>query len=79
MLLPDWKDILKRAWSVKFLALAGVVSGCEAVMQVAGTSFLPVGVAPALVGLLSALGILARVLAQKEAEVLGGDGEDERE
>ena len=73
MLLPDWKDILRRAWSVKFLALAAVVSGCEAVMQVAGTSFLPVGVGPAVVGVLAALGILARVLAQKEAEDIAED------
>jgi hypothetical protein len=67
-LLPDWKSVLTRAWSVKFLALSGVLSGCEAVMQVAGGSFLPPGVGPAVIGVLSALGILARVLAQKEAE-----------
>ena len=73
MLLPDWKDILKRAWSVKFLALAGVVSGCEAIMQVAGASLLPAGVGPAVVGVLAALGILARVLAQKEAEDIAED------
>ena len=68
MLLPDWKDILKKAWSVKFLGLAALVSGCEAVMQIAGASFLPAGVGPAVIGVLSALGILARVMAQREAE-----------
>lgn len=68
MLLPDWKDILKRAWSVKFLTMAAVVSGCETILQVSGTQILPPGVGPAVVGVLSALGILARVLAQKEAE-----------
>ena len=68
MLLPDWKSVLTRAWSVKFLGLSALVSGCEAVMQISGASFLPAGVAPAVVGVLSALGILARVLAQKEAE-----------
>ena len=73
-LLPDWRDVLKRAWSVKFLGLAALVSGCEVVLQVAGASFLPPGVAPALVGVLSALGILARVLAQKEAEDIAEDG-----
>jgi hypothetical protein len=77
-LLPDWKDILKRAWSVKFLALAGLVSGCEAVLQIVGDNFLPPGVGAAAVGFLTAGGILARVLAQKEAEVIGGTGEDER-
>ena len=77
-LLPDWKDVLNRAWSVKFLALAALVSGCEVVLQVAGASLLPPGVAPALIGVLSALGILARVLAQKEAEDIAEDG-DERQ
>ena len=72
-LLPDWKDVLNRAWSVKFLALAALVSGCEVVLQVAGASILPPGVAPALIGVLSALGILARVLAQKEAEDIAED------
>lgn len=67
-LLTDWKDILTKAWSVKFLALAGIISAAEAVIQMAGESFLPPGVAPAVIGVLSALGILARVLAQKEAE-----------
>ena len=37
-------------------------------MQITGTSFLPAGVGPAVIGVLSALGIFARVLAQKEAE-----------
>jgi hypothetical protein len=72
-LLPDWKDVLKRAWSVKFLTLAAVVSGCETVLQVAGNAFLPAGVASAIVGVLAALGILARVLAQHEAEEIAGD------
>ena len=66
--LPDWKTVLTKAWSVKFLALAGVVSAAEAVIQIAGVQLLPPGVAPAVIGVLSALGILARVLAQKEAE-----------
>lgn len=28
-LLPDWKAILKRAWSVKFMVLAGTLSAGE--------------------------------------------------
>lgn len=72
-LLPDWKSVLTKAWSVKFLALAGVVSALEAVIQITGAQLLPAGVGPAVIGLLSALGILARVLAQKEAEEVAGD------
>ena len=68
MLLPDWKSVLKRAWSVKFMTMAAVVSSCEAIMQLRGAELLSPGVASAVVGVLSALGIFARVLAQKEAE-----------
>lgn len=68
MLIPDWKRVITKAWSVKFLGLSAIVSGFEAVMQISGTSLLPAGVGPAVIGVLSALGILARVLAQKEAE-----------
>ena len=67
-LIPDWKPVLKRAWSVKFLALSGILAGCETVLQISGVSILPPAIAPAVIGVLSALGILARVLAQKEAE-----------
>ena len=74
-LLPDWKDVLKKAWSVKFLALAALVSGCEVVMQIAGSSFLPTWVVPAATGLLTAFGLLARVLAQKEAGEIADDGD----
>lgn len=67
-LLPDWKSVLTKAWSVKFLVLSGVVAAAETVIQLAGAQLLPAGVGPAVIGVLSALGILARVLAQKEAE-----------
>lgn len=72
MLLPDWKDILTRAWSVKCLTLAAVVSGCETIVQLSGASLFPPAVASAVTGLLAAVGILARVLAQKEAEDVAG-------
>ena len=68
MLVPDWKHVIKNAWSVKFLTLAAVLSGCETSLQLGGAAFLPQWVMPAVVGLLSALGILARVLAQHESE-----------
>ena len=35
MLLPDWKNIAKKAWSVRLMALASVLSGCEAVLPYA--------------------------------------------
>ena len=71
MLIPDWKDVLKRAWSVKFLATSAAISAVETLLQISGNTlfpFLPAWAVPAVLGVLNASGILARVLAQKEAE-----------
>ena len=72
-LLPDWKAVLKKAWSVKFLAISAILAGCEVIFQVSGNSILPPAFAPAVIGILSAFGILARVLAQKEAEEVASE------
>ena len=29
---PNWKEIARRAWSIRFLVLAGVLSGCEVIL-----------------------------------------------
>lgn len=31
-LLEDWKLIAKKAWSVRFMAVAIILNGCEAVL-----------------------------------------------
>jgi hypothetical protein len=31
-LANDWKHILKKAWSIRFLVLAGVLSGVEVIL-----------------------------------------------
>lgn len=33
-LLEDWTLIVKKAWSVRFMALAMVLNGCEAVLPI---------------------------------------------
>lgn len=33
-LLEDWKLIAKKAWSVRFMALAMMLNGCEAVLPI---------------------------------------------
>lgn len=64
-LLPDWRDILKRAWSVRLIVLAAVLSGIEAVMPMFADAF-PRGVFAAASGVVTAAALLARVLAQPE-------------
>lgn len=70
-LLPDWKAILRRAWSVKFMLLAGVLSAGEVFVQImepTQAAAMPKGLFAALSGMLTAGALVARVLAQNEAE-----------
>jgi hypothetical protein len=70
-LIDDWKDVLKRAHSVKFMVLAAILSGVEVLFQLAEPTLsesMPKGLFPALAGLVTAAGVVARVLAQNEAQ-----------
>jgi len=29
---PNWKEIARRAWSIRFLVLAGILSGLEVIL-----------------------------------------------
>jgi hypothetical protein len=31
-LYDNWKDILRRAWSIRLMLLAGLLSGCEVIL-----------------------------------------------
>lgn len=70
-LLPDWKAIVTKAWSVKFMVLAALLSGVEVVLQILEPSVsatMPKGLFAALAGLTTAGALVARVLAQNEAD-----------
>lgn len=63
----NWKTILRKAWSVKFLALAGVLQGVEVALPLFADS-IPRG-AFALLSFLSVAGaFVARIVAQKDVE-----------
>ena len=40
-LLPDWKRILRKSWSLYAIAIASLLTGCEAVLSAFGTDWLP--------------------------------------
>lgn len=70
-LLPDWKSILTKAWSVKFMGLAAALSGLEVVFSILQPTMadsLPPGLFAASAGLVTAAALVARVLAQNEAK-----------
>lgn len=63
-LLPNWRDILKHAWSVRFMVLAGVLSGVEAVLPLF-SDVLPRGLFALLTVLVIAGAMIARLLIQR--------------
>lgn len=68
-LLPDWKQVLQKAWSVKFMVLAAVMSGAEVIMSILQPSnTLPPGVFAALAGVVTSIALVARLMAQSEAD-----------
>lgn len=62
-LLPDWKTILTRAWSIRFIVLSALLSAAEVIVP-HFADVLPRGVFAALSGFVAAAATLARVLAQ---------------
>ena len=72
-LLPDWRTVLRRAWSLRLILLAGLLTGCEAVLSAMGTEWLPVPVWARMVILFGVLGaaFVARLLAQKDDDGQG--------
>lgn len=64
-LLTDWKRILKRAWSIRLLILAGVLSGIEVILPFFSDA-IPRGPFAVLSFLAVAGAFVARLVAQKE-------------
>ena len=65
MLIPDWKKVAKKAWSVRLMLAASVLSGCEAVLPYTEV-FMPRGTFALLSFVIVTLALFARFTAQKE-------------
>ena len=64
-LIQDWHIVLRKAWSVRLLALAAVLSGVEVLLPVYETS-IPTGVFAMLSALVTSAALVARIVAQKD-------------
>ena len=62
-LLTDWQDILKKAWSVRLIILAGVLTGIEAVLPFFGKNIPGIHFITLVV---VAAALIATLLAQKD-------------
>ena len=67
-LYDNWRVILRKAWSLKFMALAAFLTGCEAVITVTGVEWIPLPTAGrlALLFVIIAAAFVARLVAQKD-------------
>jgi len=63
-LLADWKNILKKAWSIRLMLLAGFLSGIEIAMPFFADSW-PTGVAAGLSFIVTMAALISRVMVQK--------------
>lgn len=69
-LLPDWRRVARKAWSIRLVVLAGLLSGCEVVLPLFVDS-LPRNIFAGL-SLLAAIGsAVARVVDQPKMERRG--------
>jgi hypothetical protein len=60
-LLANWRDVLSRAWSVRLIILAAILSGAEVTLSMLdGVLNIPAGIFAALTGLVGAAALFAR-------------------
>ncbi len=65
-LVDNWKDILKKAWSLKFNALAIIAGGAESYIALVQPAGVPNGMFATIGVIVSTMAFGARLLAQKE-------------
>lgn len=70
MLLPNWRRVLRRAWSVRLILLAALLSGLEVALPLLNFELLPPGLLAGLSFATTAAAFVARLVAQSS---LSGD------
>lgn len=64
-LLHNWKDVLARAWSVRLMIAAALLSGVEVALPYIAPATMPPGLFAALSIVTTAAAFVARFVAQK--------------
>lgn len=66
-LLPNWADVLKRAWSVRLIIIAGILSGVEVLLPLLdGVVYIPPGLFAGLSAIVTMAAFIARIVAQND-------------
>lgn len=66
-LYDNWKDIVRKAWSIRLMILAGILSGIEVILPLF-VDAIARGTFAALSGITVAAAFVARLIAQKDLE-----------
>lgn len=66
-LIDDWRFVLRRAWSIRLIILAGTLTGLEVALPLFSDA-VPRGVFAALSALASIAALWARLVAQKNPD-----------
>lgn len=64
-MITDWQHVMKKAWSVRLIAVAGLLSGLELILPMFGADIPRNWYAIATMAV-TTLALIARVVAQKE-------------
>lgn len=64
-LYANWKQIVRKAWSVRFMILAGVLSGCEVILPLF-SDVIPRNTFAVLSMLAVSAAFVSRIVAQKD-------------
>lgn len=64
-LVANWREVLRYAWSIRLLVLAGLLSGVEVALPlINGVLPIPAGIFAGLSFVVVALAFVARIVAQ---------------
>lgn len=65
--VSNWRRVLRHAWSVRLMLIAGVLTGAEAALPLLGSAFpIPQSLLAGLSFLAVGGGFVMRLIAQKE-------------
>lgn len=64
-LYDNWRELIRRTWSIRFIVIAGVLSGCEVILPIIGDRYFEPGVLAALSFVFVCAAFIARLVVQK--------------
>ena len=69
MFVTNWRAVLRRAWSIRLIVLAGALTTIEVALQLSGDILpIPAGLFAALSAFATGGAFIARIVAQKDID-----------